>query len=230
MPAIAGLFNGVATLTAVPLIAVPLHVLYLSQRLDAKKDPMLVSLLTCFCVTLTCLFCTNLIQHAVGGLSSVRAHEAMAAVQALFNAAMINALRHRSGFRSVVDEQGLAMALAGTVMVVHTTLTHPDKYLEPVCGAVQLLTAPLIVCTMGAFSWRGDARAWRLFVRSCIGLVLVPLAVGVEKQMCGLGSPWLARGYHAVIDHSAIWCLFGGVGQNAVHLVGLSLLPKQREV
>ncbi|MEC8564433.1 MAG: hypothetical protein VXY90_11145, partial [Pseudomonadota bacterium] len=47
------------------------------------------SLLTCFCVTLTCLFSTNLMQHAVGGLSAVRAHEAMAAVQALFNAATL---------------------------------------------------------------------------------------------------------------------------------------------
>lgn len=229
LPPIAGLFNGVATLTAVPLMAVPLHALVLARRLDAKKDPMLTSLLTCFCVTLTCLFSTNLMQHAVGGLSAVRAHEAMAAVQALFNAATLNAVRRRSGFRSIPDEKGLAVALAGTVAVAHTALAHPTKYLEPVCGVVQLLTSPLIVGTMGICSWRGDARAWRLFVRSCFGLVLIPIVVGIEKHMCGLGSPWLARGYHAVVDHSAIWCLFGGVGQNAVHLVGLSLQSKRRE-
>ena len=229
LPPIAGLFNSVATLTSVPLLAVPLHALMLARRLDAKKDPMLVSLLTCFLVTLTCLFCTNLMQHAVGGLFSLRAHEAMSAVQALFNAATLNALRRRSGYRSVPDEKGLAIALGGTVAVVHTALMHPATYLEPLCGIVQLLTAPLIVGTMGVFSWR-DAKAWRLFVRSCIGLVLVPLVVGVEKHVCELGGPWLARGYHAVADHSAIWCLFGGVGQNAVHLVGLSLQSKQRAV
>ena len=219
LPPVLNLHNFYAALSSVPLMCVPLYSLWLALGLRVPPSARLPkALLLAFLLALTCLFGTNLHQHMIGGRLSFRLHEMMAALQALWNAAMLNSLSRRANLRWAVDERsGVTIAAAGTAAIVGAALGWPDLQ-EPMCGAVQALTAPLIIGTMGFFS-RGDARAWWLFRRSCTGLVAVQLAVGVEPGACAaLGSAAVA--YHALVDHASIWCLFGGVSLNAVHLVG----------
>jgi hypothetical protein len=222
LPRIGGVHNFYAAVTSVPLLGVPLHALLLATRLRAvgtdSRARLTKALLLLWLVSLAGLFCTNLYQHVVGGRLAFRVHAAMAAVQALWNACMLNTLRQRTRRLRAVDEHaGLALAAVATVAIVLVSLAAPPSWLEPACGVVQLLTAPLIVGTMGQLSWT-DGHAWKLFKRSCAGLVAVQVAVSLEPHVCStLGSA--AVYYHALVDHACIWCLFGGVSLNAVHLV-----------
>lgn len=102
--------------------------------------------------------------------------------------------------------------------VVLSTLLHPDS-LEQRCGIVMMLTSPFIIGTMGWLSWSNEL-AWSLFIRSVIGLILVITAVALEEKLC---SHSLSVYYHAIVDHACIWCMFGGVAQNVVHITHLSL-------
>lgn len=177
-------------------------------------------------VSLTGLFATNLNQHVAGGILSWRMHEMMAAIQALWNSCMLNALSRRAGWKWTVPELvAFVTAVLATMAVATATLVRPE-WQEPVCGIVQAFTSPLIVGTMGRHSW-SDKRAWWLFKRSCVGIVLVLGVVGVEKHVCQLGNA--SAYFHALVDHACIWCMFGGVAQNAVHLVGRSLQKTRSE-
>ena len=91
LPPMFGQHNFHAVLTSVPLLAVPLYSLALACGVRAQPTAtaqLTKALLLCFLLSLTVLFCTNLHQHMVGGHLSFRLHDAMAAVQALWNASM----------------------------------------------------------------------------------------------------------------------------------------------
>lgn len=234
LPPVGGLRNFYATLTSVPLLYVPLHSLWCATRLDEarRRAPVLHRALLVWLLSLTVLICTNLGQHATTGELWPRLHEAGGAVQGLWNACQLNALRRHLSYPSVDERLGVAAAALASAVVVCAPLLRPHLH-DPICGAVTALTVPFIVGTMGVLSRRaasgGDDRAWWLFKRSCIGLVLVGALTGphgLERRMCGFAV--LRVAYHALIDHACIWCLFGGVGQNAVHLVDLAVRPKQR--
>mmetsp|Transcript_40588 Transcript_40588/g.100284 ORF Transcript_40588/g.100284 Transcript_40588/m.100284 type:complete len:237 (-) Transcript_40588:36-746(-) len=215
LPAL-GVFNFYAAMTSIPLLAVPLYSLWLAAQLRVKRRARVVhAALLMFLVSLTGLFCTNLYQHVFGGLWAFRLHEMMAAVQALWNTCMLNALRRQMGHGWAVDEfVGFAIAAAATVAVISAGQLRP-AWQEPVCGTVALLTVPMILGSTGYLSWM-DSRAWWLFKRSLTGLMLVQLVVGVEPHLCAFaGSVY----YHAVVDHACIWLFLGGVALNAVHLV-----------
>jgi len=95
LPAL-GVFNFYAAMTSIPLLAVPLYSLWLAAQLRVKRRARVVhAALLMFLVSLTGLFCTNLYQHVFGGLWAFRLHEMMAAVQALWNTCMLNALRRQ---------------------------------------------------------------------------------------------------------------------------------------
>ena len=221
LPPILGVRNFFATLTSIPLLVVPLNCLWCAVQLEAaqRRAPALHVALVTWLITLTALFCTNLAQHAVGG-DWAKHHEVMAAVQAVWNSCQLNALRRRSGYHSINEHLGIALAMLACVMLVTIESLAVGSH-EPACAVVQAVTAPFIIGTMGSFSWQ-DARAWWLFKRSCMGLALVGVMCGphgLERQMCRLD---VGVAYHAIVDHACIWCLFGGVGKNAVHLVDLS--------
>ena len=220
-----GQHNFHAVLTSVPLLAVPLYSLALACGVRAQPTAtaqLTKALLLCFLLSLTVLFCTNLHQHMVGGHLSFRLHDAMAAVQALWNASMLNTLSRRAGLRASIGERaGLVLAVCGTAAVAAASTGDGLDWQEPVCGTVQVssskaldrctplclgwvqhvavlcmqrvvwlvrslyvlthlltvqaLTGPFIIGTMGYLS-RDDPRAWRLFCRSCAGLLAMQVA------------------------------------------------------
>jgi hypothetical protein len=187
---VAGLHNFYATVTSVPLLGVPLYSLWLAvRRSSPPADAGALRIhgsLVVWLVSLTGLFGTNLNQHIAGGAFSFRVHEMMAAIQSLWFACLLNALSRRVGGRWTVDERSaLAAAVLASAGVLTASLrSAPPDLQPPMCGVVQAVTAPFIVGTMGRLSWTTDARAWALFVRSCVGLVLVHIAVAVERAVC----------------------------------------------
>jgi len=231
LPPIFGLFNFYATLSSVPLLFVPISSLLTAVRLTEvrKRAPFIHAALIMWLLTLTTLFFTNLFQHIVGGRHYIFLHETMANVQGLWHSSLINAIRRKKGWNSIPERAGLAVAAITTVAVVLITFTLPDTdTYEAVNGIVQGLTGIFIVGSHGALSWR-DARAWRLFRRSCIGLLLVVIFTGphgLESKLCHLRSSiW----YHAVVDHACIVCLFGGVAKNSVHLAKVAVTNEHKE-
>ena len=96
-----------------------------------------------------------------------------------------------------------------------------DQFLEKCRRVRESRVYRYIVGNHGALAWK-DAHAWKLFMRSCAGLVLMLSLTGphgLEKQICHLSGSIV---YHAVVDHACIVCLFGGVAKNAVHLTNLA--------
>ena len=144
LPPMFGQHNFHAVLTSVPLLAVPLYSLALACGVRAQPTAtaqLTKALLLCFLLSLTVLFCTNLHQHMVGGHLSFRLHDAMAAVQALWNASMLNTLSRRAGLRASIGERaGLVLAVFGTVAVAAASSGDGLDWQEPVCGTVQVST------------------------------------------------------------------------------------------
>ena len=214
-PPIMGIAHFYATLTAVPLMLVPISasreaIAALSHSHHTEERAYLLYWTSC----LTLLFFTNLLQHTLGPSCNVY-HEAMAAVQSVANAGLLNALRRREGSLSSLPLSAMrvfvVVATAGAILV---TVRAPHRQ-AVVCAPLTALTAPFIMWTTGVLS-RGDALAWPRFLRSCVGLVVVLAATGVEPHVCGV--PIVAPLYHALLDHGAIVLLFGSVSRNAVHL------------
>lgn len=215
-----GVFNFYASLSSVPLLYVPLSSLLTAVPLvDVKKrSPFIHTTLIAWLLTLTVLFLTNLFQHVLGGHRSIQLHELLGAVQGLWHSCLLNALRRKNGWRSINERAGLTIAFVATAAVFSASCSLGTDAHEAVVGIVSGFTGIFIVASHGALSWR-DERAWRLFLRSCVGLLLVLTLTGphgLEKKLCDLRA---SIGYHAIVDHACIVCLFGGVTQNAVHLV-----------
>lgn len=227
LPPVLGVFNIYATITSVPLLCVPLSSLLKSAHLHDVKQraPFIHQALRAWLVTLTLLFFTNLSGHALGGHLCIRLHEVMTAVQGLWHSCWINAMRRREGWRSVPDHAGFVAAAIATASVAACASGLGEALgaggHETATGIVMALTGPYIVGNHGALAWK-DAHAWKLFMRSCAGLVLMLSLTGphgLEKQICHLSGSIV---YHAVVDHACIVCLFGGVAKNAVHLTNLA--------
>ena len=144
LPPMFGQHNFHAVLTSVPLLAVPLYSLALACGVRAQPTAtaqLTKALLLCFLLSLTVLFCTNLHQHMVGGHLSFRLHDAMAAVQAPWNASMLNTLSRRAGLRASIGERaGLVLAVFGTAAVAAASTGDGLDWQEPVCGTVQVST------------------------------------------------------------------------------------------
>ena len=153
MPPIFGQHNFHAVLTSVPLLGVPLYSLALACGVRAqptRSAQLTKALLLCFLLSLTVLFCTNLYQHIVGGHLSFRLHDAMAAVQALWNASMLNTLSRRAGLRASIGERaGLVLAVCGTAAVAAASTGDGLDWQEPVCGTVQVSSRPLYTIVPG---------------------------------------------------------------------------------
>lgn len=228
LPPIGGFFNFYATLTSVPLLCVPLFSLLDAWRLKGVRQeaPFIHASLLAWLLTLTALFVTNLGQHMNGGKWYVGMHEIMSAIQAWWHVSLINALRRREGWHSIHEYVSLACVVIVSAAVAGASIFGQETH-EAAIGITQLLSGPVIVGTHGALA-RRDARTWRLFVRSCLGLALVLGLTGphgLEKHLCY--HPASAY-YHAVVDHACIVCLFGGVAKNAVHLSRLVVSNSQR--
>lgn len=225
LPPIFGLFNFYATLSSVPLLFVPISSLLTAVRLTEvrKRAPFIHAALITWLLSLTALFFTGLLLHIVGGRHYILLHEIMANVQALWHSSLINAIRRKKGWNSIPERAGLAVAAMATATVVLIAFTLPDTDAnEAANGIVQGITGIFIVGSHGALSWR-DAKAWRLFRRSCIGLLLIMTFTGphgLESKLCHLPA---SIGYHAVVDHACIVCLFGGVTKNSVHLANVAV-------
>ena len=136
LPPMFGQHNFHAVLTSVPLLAVPLYSLALACGVRAQPTAtaqLTKALLLCFLLSLTVLFCTNLHQHMVGGHLSFRLHDAMAAVQAMWNASMLNTLSRRAGLRASIGERaGLVLAVCGTAAVAAASSGEGLDWQEPV--------------------------------------------------------------------------------------------------
>ena len=133
-------------------------------------------------------------------------------LQAVLSWHNINALRLRDGLRAAPPRTAV-VASAGGVALVLGAFARP-AWQEHVTAAVDLLTGPFIVGTMGYMS-RNDAYASPIFLRACAGLVATMTTVAAEPHACGLPiGP-----YHATLCHVATTLLFGSVAWLTVHLV-----------
>ena len=205
-----GVRNFFATVTSVPLLLVPLRALWLAIRCTDRKGG---GQLTIWTIMLLGLFLTNLLQHTVGPQMNYL-HEVQAAVQNVGHALLLNTIRCRDSMRCLPAIVALALSISAITALLFAATMRP-QWIEAACGVTLLVTGPFIVATHGYMS-AGDPFAWSLFKRSCAGLVLVNVVVGVERSVCALP---LAPYYHALFDHAAIVLLFGSVSRNAVHLV-----------
>ena len=212
LPPVLGIFNFYASLTSVPIMLVPL--LPLKHSIASSRWPPLLAWL----VALTVTFLANLHMHVRGptNAGTTLGNQLIfgVALQAVLSAHMINALRLRSGLTAAPPMAALVACATGAALVLGAFLR--PAWQEPVSAAVDLLTGPYIVGTMGYMS-RGDAYAWPLFLRACAGLVLAQVVVAAEPRACQLAT--IAPFYHATLCHAAICLLFGSVAWLAVHLV-----------
>jgi len=224
-----GLFNFYATVSSVPLLWVPLSSLLTAVCLTDVKNraPFIHKALVVWLLTLTALFTTNLFQHMVGGHCAILLHELMSSVQGLWHSCLVNALRRKKGWRSISEQSGFTTAAVATVALAMSASVAPGTDADEAANKiVQGLTGIFIVGSHGALSWR-DMLAWKHFMRSCIGLLLVMVLTGLhglERRLCHLRA---AFSYHAIVDHACIVCLFGGVTKNAVHLVNITVCTHQ---
>ena len=212
LPPVLGLFNFYASLTSVPIMLVPL--LPLKHSIASSRWPPLLAWL----VALTVTFLANLHMHILGPTNAGQAlgnQLAMGvALESVLSWHMINALRLRSGLMAAPPRTALT-ACAGGVALVLGSFVWP-AWQEPVSAAVDLLTGPYIIGTMGYLS-RGDAHAWPLFLRAIVGLVVTSSLVAAEPHACQLAM--IGPYYHATLCHASVCLLFGSVAWLAVHLV-----------
>ena len=209
------LFNPVATVTAVPLLLVPIHALRRALKLTTC-EPALRNALIYYSGMLTGLFITNLLQHLFGPRPWQTFHEAQAVVQAIALSSLLNLLRLRHQMPALPQKPAALCTLLTTNVVFGVTFFDESTWLRrAACATIHAITAPFVVWTMGALSL-DDPWAWKLFRASCCGLLFVGAAVAIEPHVCGHAYAHL---YHALVDHSAIVLLFGSVSQNAVFLV-----------
>ena len=222
LPPILGVRNFFAFVTSVPLMLVPLRACRLALSKWSSRDGS--EELIAWTSMLLCLFATNMLQHTIGPTLNYL-HEIQAGVQGIFNALLLNTLRARDGHTYPLPRHAAKGLAAGAVIVLaYAAVEHPP-WTPEACGIAQLLTGPFIVHTMGVLSY-GDDVAWPLFLRSCAGLVLVNVVVGVESKVCAV--PVVAQLYHAIVDHLAIVLLFGSVSLNAVHLTHRPSMKRER--
>lgn len=207
LPNIAGVFNPIAALTALPMLAVPLNALVKSTSINFP--PLHIHLLAMFA-----LFCGNLYSHVFGLSNPI--FDRLPSWYGITGAYMLWKLqRHHDQRKDAL----LSVALVGWALVQWFLMNqYPTEFRleQRFYLAMEALTLPYIVITIGRLSWT-DTGLKRNFYECCLLLASLHVVTSLESGLCSF--PVLPLIFHGLVDHPLIALTFFRVATLMMKLV-----------